>query len=77
MNDRENFDALIGASIKCAMLKSTATPEQKHILEAAIITAKVAAANAAKQMNADLDAVLISIANDLNGTAKKIFAEKG
>lgn len=76
MDEHNGFGAIIGMVTKAVTLKSNATPEQEDILKAAIIMAKVAAANAAKQMDADLDAVLAAMAGELNDTAKKIFMEK-
>ncbi len=76
MDEHKGFGAIIGIATKAVTLKSNATPEQEDILKAAIIMAKVAAANAAKQIDADLDAVLAAMAGELNDTAKKIFMEK-
>lgn len=76
MDEHKGFGAIIGMVTKAVTLKSHATPKQEDILKAAIIMAKVAAANAAKQMDADLDAVLAVMASELNDTAKKIFMEE-
>ena len=76
MDKYNGFGAIIGVVAKAVTLKSNTTPEQEDILKAAVIMAKVAAANAAKQMDADLDVVLAAIAGELNNSAKKIFMEE-
>lgn len=74
--EENGFAAMLALSSKVIAFKTSASHKEKEMVDSAVITAKMAAASAAQQVNADLATFLMIVSTELSNAALNAEAEK-
>lgn len=74
--EENRLAAILALSSKVIAFRMNASPKEQEMIDSAVITAKMAAASAAHQVNADLATFLMIVATELNEAALNAEAEK-
>lgn len=74
--EENRIAAMLALSSKVIAFKTNASPYEKEMVDSAVITAKMAAASAAQQANADLATFLMIVSTELSEAAFNAEAEK-